>query len=110
MAMDYLPIQASAVPCERIFSSSAETDTKKRNRISPLLMEALQMQKFYLKQARLNFTEGWITSEEAITEDHPDGDLLGKLLNGNQKEDMDRIIESINNDERAAGSVVSVGL
>src|ERR1700678_3810100 len=42
IAMDYLPIQASAVPCERIFSSSAETDTKKRNHISPLLMEALQ--------------------------------------------------------------------
>ena len=33
IAMDYLPIQASAVPCEQIFSSSAETDTKKRNRI-----------------------------------------------------------------------------
>ncbi|OJA20567.1 hypothetical protein AZE42_14066 [Rhizopogon vesiculosus] len=32
MAMDYLPIQASAVPCERVFSSSAETDTKKQNR------------------------------------------------------------------------------
>jgi hypothetical protein len=27
MAMDYLPIQASAVPCERVFSSSAETNT-----------------------------------------------------------------------------------
>jgi hypothetical protein len=57
MAMDYLPIQASAVPCERIFSSSSETDTKKRNRISPLLMEALQMLKFYLKKDRLNFTK-----------------------------------------------------
>ena len=28
MAMDYLPIQASSVPCEHIFSSSSETDTK----------------------------------------------------------------------------------
>ena len=56
IAMDYLPIQASAVPCERVFSSSAETDTKKRNRITPALMEALQVLKFSLKKSRLNFT------------------------------------------------------
>jgi hypothetical protein len=56
--MDYLPIQASAVPCERVFSSSAETDTKKQNRISPLLMEVLQMLKFHLKKEHLNFTDG----------------------------------------------------
>lgn len=56
IAMDYLPIQASAVPCERAFSSSAETDTKKRNRIKPELMEALQVLKFALKKSRLNFT------------------------------------------------------
>ena len=53
IAMDYLPIQASAVPCERVFSSSTETDTKKRNRISPALMEALQVLKFSLKKDRL---------------------------------------------------------
>jgi hypothetical protein len=35
MAMDYLPIQASSVPSERVFSSSAETDTYKCNRIHP---------------------------------------------------------------------------
>ncbi|OJA12305.1 hypothetical protein AZE42_10248 [Rhizopogon vesiculosus] len=62
MVMDYLPIQASAVPCECVFSSSVETDTKKCNRISPSLMEALQMLKFHLKKEHLNFTRGWITS------------------------------------------------
>jgi hypothetical protein len=41
--MDYLPIQASSVPCEQAFSLSAETDTAQRNWISPVLMEALQM-------------------------------------------------------------------
>ena len=51
--MDYLPIQASAVPSKRVFSSSAETDTKKCNRINPVLMEALQMLKFALKRDRL---------------------------------------------------------
>jgi hypothetical protein len=72
MAMDYLPIQASAVPCERIFSSSAETDTKKRNRINPLLLEALQMLKFHLKKEQLNFTAGWLTSEKQMVDDDPD--------------------------------------
>jgi hypothetical protein len=64
--MDFLPIQASSVPCERVFSSAAETDTKKRNRISPALMEALQMLKFMLKKKRLDFTAGWKTSETAM--------------------------------------------
>ncbi|KAG2746117.1 hypothetical protein P692DRAFT_201807349 [Suillus brevipes Sb2] len=39
IAMDYAPVQASAVPCD-------ETHTKKRNHLSPVLMEALQMVKF----------------------------------------------------------------
>jgi hypothetical protein len=46
MAMDILPIQASSVPSERVFSSGAETDTVKRNHISPVLMEALQILKY----------------------------------------------------------------
>ena len=48
--MDYLPIQASLVPCEHIFSSSAKTDTKHHNCIDPILMEALQMLKFERKK------------------------------------------------------------
>jgi hypothetical protein len=46
IAMDYLPIQASAVPSECIFSSSAQTDTVHHNWIKPILMEFLQMLKF----------------------------------------------------------------
>lgn len=65
--MDYLPIQATSVPCERVFSSAKDTDTAKRNRISPALMEALQMLKYLLKKERLNFMKGWSTSEEAAT-------------------------------------------
>ena len=47
IVMDYFPIQASAAPCERVFSSSAETDTKKQNKISLALMEALQVLKVH---------------------------------------------------------------
>lgn len=64
LALDILPIQGSAVPCERVFSSSAETDTVRRNRTAHELMEALQMLKFVLRQGRgLDFTAG--TSKEA---------------------------------------------
>ncbi|KAJ6569993.1 hypothetical protein B0H10DRAFT_1689880, partial [Mycena sp. CBHHK59/15] len=52
---DYVPIQATSVPLERVFSSSAETDTKRRNRTSAMLMEALQMLTFNYKKSRLNF-------------------------------------------------------
>jgi hypothetical protein len=83
--MDFLPIQASSVPCERIFSSAKETNTAKRNRISPILMEALQLLKFSIKKERLNFTAGWMTSEAEMK---PTGrpasvrtkDLLGALI------------------------------
>jgi hypothetical protein len=91
-SLDYLPIQASAVPSERIFSSSAETDTKKRNRINPVLMESLQMLKFALKKARLDFTGGWITSEQAMQEQVLDQDLLAALFVGDSEHIMDRII------------------
>ena len=57
--MDVLPIQGSAVPCERVFSSGKETTTARCNRISPDLMEALQMLKFAMHKGKgLNFTTG----------------------------------------------------
>jgi hypothetical protein len=77
--MDYLPVQGSSVPCERVFLSSAETDTKKRNRIKPLLMEALQMLKFYHRKSHLNFTAGLVLQEDDLEEDDPE-DLLTELL------------------------------
>jgi hypothetical protein len=105
IAMDYLPIQASAVPSERVFSSSSETDTKKRNRIHPILMEALQMLKFALKKERLNFMQGWITSESMMSEREPDEgvDLLSRLLREEDAEDvLDQIIRDFGEDDGIA--------
>ncbi|KAJ7616254.1 hypothetical protein B0H17DRAFT_965655, partial [Mycena rosella] len=55
------------VPCERVFSSSAETDTKRRNRLYPGLFEILQLMKYAYKQARLNFTAHLVAQEEDYT-------------------------------------------
>ncbi len=66
--MDILPIQASSVPCERVFSSSKETITARRNALSPHLVEALQLLKFATKQGRgISFIEG-LEEDEELTE------------------------------------------
>jgi len=66
--MDIIPIQASAVPCERVFSSAKATMSPRRNRISADLMEALQILKFSVRNGRhLDFTTGLGCAEE-ITE------------------------------------------
>ena len=100
MAMDL--IQATAVPCEQIFSSSAETDTKWRNHISPPLMEALQMRKFLFKKECLEFMHDWILQEKQLLEDDPDEDLLLALINKDTQtgqNNLDKVIWAINQAE-----------
>jgi hypothetical protein len=96
MAMDFLPIQATSVPCERVFSSAKETDTAKRNRVTSVLMEALQMLKFSLKKERLDFTTGWSTSEAAMGEvPMAAGDPLGTLFTGDSDAALDKILKDL---------------
>ncbi|KIJ98538.1 hypothetical protein K443DRAFT_103726 [Laccaria amethystina LaAM-08-1] len=99
IALDYPPIQASAVPCERVFSSTAKTDTKRHNRIHPVLMEALQMVKFSLKNDRLNFTEGLITPKCDMVDDMPEVDLLQVLLEKDSVAGMDAVIAALGQDD-----------
>ena len=84
MAMDYLPIQVTSVPCECVFLSAKEMDTTKRNQISLVLMEALQLLKFSIKKEHLNFMDGWLTSEAAMSGVlKPTDAPLGSLFLGN---------------------------
>ena len=65
LAMDILSIQASSVPCERVFSSSKETITARRNALSPPLVEALQLLKYATKQGKgISFSQGLEEAEE----------------------------------------------
>lgn len=66
VALDILPVQASSVACERVFSSSKETITMRRNCLSPGLMEILQFLKYTYRQDRLNLMEGFISSEQEL--------------------------------------------
>lgn len=114
MAMDYLPIQASSVPSERVFSSSSETDTVRRNRIKPALMEALQMLKFGLKKARLDFTTGWETDEvlmkvqePAPEEDAPE-DFLAALLGDNETDTLESLLDTLGDDDDDGDEIIEL--
>ncbi|KZP23230.1 hypothetical protein FIBSPDRAFT_737826 [Athelia psychrophila] len=67
MALDVLPVQASAVPCERVFSSSKETDALRRSNLSPIVMEMLQILKYRFRRDRISFTEDLVTDERELT-------------------------------------------
>ncbi|KIK14138.1 hypothetical protein PISMIDRAFT_117578 [Pisolithus microcarpus 441] len=104
ITMDYLPIQASSVPHEHIFSSSSGTTTKCQNCISPILMEALQMLKFFLKKECLDFSKGWAVLQKDMLVDEDDDDLLAAIVDKNASEDslaqaVDIIISTIAGDE-----------
>ena len=91
--MDYLAIQATSVPCERVFSSAKVTDTVKRNQISPMLMEALQTLKFILKKWQLDFIKGWATPEAAMRGESKSDVDLGALLKDDADAAMDKILK-----------------
>ena len=101
--MDYLPIQASSVPCERVFSSAKETDTLKRNRIHPMLMEALQTLKFSLKKDRrsFSFTDGWKTAKVEMMEAQKSTkeDLLAQLLTGDRQATTDALLKVFDDEQ-----------
>jgi len=61
-------------------------------------MEALQMLKYALKKACLDFTSGWITSEKDMQVEKSEEDLLALLLRGNHEDSMDRIIQNLGED------------
>jgi hypothetical protein len=103
--MDYIPIQASSVPCERAFSSSAETDTTRRNRISPVLMEALQMLKYTFNHlSTLDFTSDLLTAEAELVMD-TNVDLLANLMSASgdlmRENVMDKIVMEIEDGDGA---------
>jgi hAT family C-terminal dimerisation region len=103
IAMDYLPIQASSVPCERVFSSAKETDTTRRNRIHPMLMEVLQTLKFSLKKDRqsISFTDGWKTEKVKMMEapKTTEEDLLAKLLTGDRQATTDALLTAFDDEQ-----------
>jgi len=62
--LDVLPVQASAVPCEHVFSSGKETDAARWSNLSPDMMERLQILKYLFREERLSFENDWMDTEQ----------------------------------------------
>ena len=104
IAMDYLPVQAMSVPCERMFSSAKEMDTVKWNQISLVLMEALQLLKFLLKKEHLNFTHGWSILEVAMSISMACHNL-GSLTGDNPEAVLDNMLKELSIYDGEAGEL-----
>src|SRR5271154_3496403 len=100
--MDIIPIQASSVPCERVFSSGKQTMRPQRSCISAHLMECLQILKFSIRKSiALTFTEGMSWNDElnefemaARTAPIGDAEAYGHSLE-DKEEDLDEAEDMI---------------
>ena len=121
--MDIIPIQASSVPCERVFSSGKQTMAPRRSRISPRLMEVLQIMKFSIRKGgceqSLNFTEGLDWKEElnffefaARTEPLGDAEAYGRSLEdpGEDSEEVEDMLDDVEKDLEALEDQLMGGL
>lgn len=96
--MDILPAQASSVPCERMFSSSKDTCTPRRNRLSPAFIEVLQILKFYYRQDRLDFTSEYIAEERDYgIEGEVTQRAVRELMEAGKYEELKELLENSNN-------------
>ncbi|KAJ3911829.1 ribonuclease H-like domain-containing protein [Lentinula edodes] len=89
---------ASAVPCERAFSSGKETNTLRRSRLSSEMMEVLQFLKHVYHSDRLNFTNSWIAQvhEEVDrgTMLNIDSSMIHSMLASGKIRDLCQLMES----------------
>ena len=82
VAFDVLPVQVSAVSCERVFSStgSRETYVLRQSLLSAAMLEVLQVLKHLFKQDRLNFTTDWIAHEDDYSIESPTEAAIHELV------------------------------
>jgi len=88
VALDILPVQASAVPCERAFSSSKETCVLRRSLLSAGMLEVLQVLKHLYKGERLDFTSHWIANEEDYSIEKATEAAISELMTSAKSEEL----------------------
>ncbi|KAJ7440176.1 hypothetical protein FB451DRAFT_989599, partial [Mycena latifolia] len=94
VALDVLPVQASAVPCEQVFSSSKETDSLHRGSLSPRMMEMLQILKFIYRQGRINFCEDLVVTETELSVIDINPDVIEGLLAAGRTQELEELVNS----------------
>lgn len=93
LALDTLPMQASAVPCERVFSSSKETDALRRSSMSPLMMEMLQIMKFIYRSERLSFTDNLLSSEYELSILDIEPQVIDALMSEGKIDELVKLVD-----------------
>ncbi|KAF5387624.1 hypothetical protein D9615_000715 [Tricholomella constricta] len=96
IALDVLPVQASAVPCERVFSSSKETDSLRRANLSPEMMEVLQILKYLVRSERLEFMQGRLAKEDECTVLDLEPSVLNNFVISGNVDQLEALIDSTN--------------
>jgi len=87
LAMDILPAQATAVPCERVLSSK-ETCTLPRSQLGPTTLEILQVLKHLYQRERLDFTTGILAKEDYTIEGPVTESAVLELLKAGKEEEL----------------------
>ena len=77
LARDHLAIMASSVSSERAFSSAGITISKRRNRLKPDVVEALQCLKFMIKRDLFFRFDPSIAADEMQEEEEEEEAALG---------------------------------
>ena len=79
MAINVLAMQASSVPCERLFSSGKLSATRLRSRLTSKLTEQIQILKSHWKPEIFAYTDG-NTRDEIVNLDDSDSESLIDIL------------------------------
>ena len=94
MAMDYLPVQPSSLPCKQVFSSSGLTDTQQCNRVNCILMEALQILKFSFKKECPNL-KWWTMLQQEMLYNEDSSQILATAIPGHDSGTVDEVLKAI---------------
>lgn len=83
-----LPVQASSVPCERLFSASKRDADQLRARIGPLRFEQTQVLKYRWRKEGIDFAKNNGAIREVVTI----GEYEAMLANDDDMAAIDRIL------------------
>ncbi|KAJ6587366.1 hypothetical protein B0H10DRAFT_2333756, partial [Mycena sp. CBHHK59/15] len=85
---------SSGICCERVFSSSKETDTLRRSSLSPHMIEMLQILKFIYRQDCIKFCEGLVATESELSVIDVDPEVVDVLLAARRTEELEELVNS----------------
>jgi hypothetical protein len=88
IALDVLPVQVSAFPCERIFSSSKETCALRRSLLSASTLEVLQFLNQLYKGKHLQFVSHLVAKEDDYAIDHATEAAIHELISSGNTEEL----------------------